>query len=64
MKELFRKNEYTAYGRREGASYTVEIRDTCGNIKAYKWFRDSDKNADAYVPVKFADMIQQAIYKA
>ena len=64
MKELFKKDEFTAYGRREGATYTVEIRDQNENIKAYRWFNDADKSADSYVPVKFRDMIQMAIWKA
>lgn len=61
MKELFKDGKYTAFGRREGASYTVEVRDQDGTPVAWRWFRDTDKTAGANVPAKFYDMIRKAV---
>lgn len=61
MKRLFTEGQYEVYGRREGATYTVEVRDTDGTPIAWKWFRAEDKAADEHVSWKFRDMIRKAI---
>ena len=64
MKKLFSEGNYTAYGKREGATYTVEIRDNMENIKAWKWFNNESKTAGENVPYAFYDMIKKAVYRA